>query len=706
LKAKTTIYLANLVNNKFGASPSDVPLSIGFLKAYVMSQFADQVEIKLFKTFDTLFEAIQEEEPAILGCSWYIWNEYLTTNALEYIKERYPNIITVLGAANVPESAEDCLRDLKKFHCIDVLIPNEGEIPFNNLVKVYLEGGRKAIFEKELDGAFYLSASGEEVVAGKVLPRMEDLNIIPSPYLTGYLDEFISQPEAVAGLQTSRGCPYLCTFCNSAKESWSRIRAFDVDRVKEEIDYLERKAANWTLRFTDENFGILPRDLELAKYIAEKRKKTGYPNGLRTYTAKNINDNTKNICLLLKDLIPLNMSCQTMTDPVLENIKRANIKLDKYPQLVRWAHANNVNATSELIFGLPGETYKSFMEVIHKLVELRFDSVAMGTLSMLKETPMVTPETIDKYKYKILYGPAERAYTRYNEFESVEIHAWAVENNSFSFDEYVRIRQFISLYNLFMYCGYFKEMIYIWENRGVKIGNVITEILVNSSKYPFIGGHIEELKRCVTDNLFETKEQVYADYKKRVTADDNSAERYFGDLNPFSLSMIVKGNLIHTSGQDKTIDEAVKASLEIFKKEGKGELSEFLKELELGKEIVKSCVVPFWEQPLEMVSFMSPYDITAWKGNDFRGVLTGYALPEPRKFEMKVSSIEQYRDFIVLNAERPLSSQAQNFYRNFRSNNIRRQMVHSQSQKEGEGNVEELGVLAKSNSSAQKVLLK
>jgi len=650
-----------------------VPLEIGYIKAYAVSKLGEAVDIKLFRTFESLHNAIQNKEPDIVGCSWYGWSRWLTTNALTYLKSKYPKIITVVGGPNVPETAQDCLRDFEEFPCIDVMIPNEGEIPFVNLLNVFIKGGRDAIFQASIDGVFYLSRSRKQVISGKQLALIEDINIFPSPYLAGYLDQFLNS-ELMPILQTSRGCPFKCSFCVSARDSWNRLRSFDTERVKKEISYLEANAKNRTIRFADENFGIIARDLEIAKFIAQNRTKSSYPSALRVYTNKEVNNNIKEIILLLRDLIPLNISSQTLTGSVLKNIGRQNIRLEKFREAVKWAHENNINVTTEIIFGLPGETYNSFMHVIDELVDLRLDSVAIGTLKMLKETEISRSETINRYGYKVLYSIAERGYTKFGQFENVEIDSWAVASNDFSFQEFIKINLLTLIYKLFMFWGYFKEMVYIWENRGVKISDVILELFDNPGRYPFISGQVERLKDCLQDNLFEEKEDVRKVFSQQFSEKSDSSQ-YIGFRNHFILSKIIKGDMIHALKQQKLLDEVIEAATVIFRKKGRGDLSEFLKEMQFGKILVGNIIIPFWEMPQESVELLSPYDLGAWRKQDYRGMLSEFLLSKPVKYRYKVHSLSQYNDFINEFSNEPFYKQSEFFFRTFRSNNVRRFLV-------------------------------
>lgn len=670
MNTKVIIYLADLANTKFGLSPSTIPLGIGYIKAHAVSQLSNETDIQLFRTFESLYTEIQTKKPDIIGCSWYGWNRWLTTNALTYIKSNFPDIITVVGGANVPEKAEHSLRDFKEFPCIDVMIPNEGEIPFVNLLEVFIQGGRESLFKTVIDGIFYLSDSQELVMTGKPVPLTSDINIFPSPYLNGHLDQFL-ESELMPILQTVRGCPFHCSFCVSAKESWNRVRAFDIERVKAEINYLEVNANNRTIRFADENFGIVPRDLEIARFIAEKRAKTGYPSALRVYTHKRVNDRIKEIILLLKDLIPMNISLQSMTESVLKNIRRKNINLDSLRESVNWAHQNNINVTTEILFGLPGETYESFMNVINQLIELRFDNVVIGTLMMLKETEVNQPEIINKYGYKILYTAAENGYTKVDQFENVEIDAWAVESNKFTFEEFIKINLFAMIYHLFISYGYFKEMVYMWDNRGVKIVDVISEFFDRPTYYPLFAQGIERLKKCLQDNLFQTKEEVHATFSRRFSKVNNS-DQYIGFLNPDILSAIISMELIHPSNQEKMIEEVASAAARVFDKCGIGNRFEFLEEMQFMKVLVKNIIIPFWEMPQEIITLSSPYDLIAWRNQDYRGILSKFILHTPIKYQYEVRSLSQYINFIRENCEKPFYLQSELFFRNFRSNNIRR----------------------------------
>jgi len=672
MSRKVVVYLADLSHSRFGFSPSTVPLAVGYLKAYAMTQLSNEVDIRLFRSFDPLYAAIQEREPDIVGCSWYGWNRWLTIDAFEHIKSRSPHILTMAGGANVPDKPEDLLRDLKGFPSIDLLIPNEAEIPFVSMLKAFIHGGRESVFKQVMGGVFYRSdrSNGGGGLVGETLPTPKLIDEFPSPYLAGTLDDFIRNEELMPIVQTSRGCPFKCTFCVAAKDAWNKVRGFELGRVKAEIDYLQAHAKNRGIRLTDENWGILPRDVEIARYLAGKRAESGYPNAFRSYTHKDVNDTIKGITLALSDLIPVNISIQTLTDSVVENIKRNNVTLEKFKESVEWAHKNNLNVTTELIFGLPGESYSSFMRVIDALMDLRIDSISIATLMMLKETEVVRPEVMEKHGYKMMHGVSERGYTKVGEFDSVETDAFAVESNNFTFEDYVRAQLFIVIFQLFMFCGYLKEMVYVWLNRGVKVADVVTELIDHPELYPFFGQQTKRLRECLQKNLFNTREEACAAFRKLVSQSD--AEQYIGFMSPFALPKIMSGDLIHASNHETMVDETIRAATALFHKSGIGALPEFQEEMIFAKALAQSVVIPYWEMPQETAELSSPYDLVSWRNHDYAGTLSEFRLPSPQTCRLTVQSMDQYRDFIREFGGQPFYRQSEAFFRTFRTNNIRR----------------------------------
>jgi len=551
-----------------------------------------------------------------------------------------------------------------------MIIPGEGEIPLVNLLRAFREHSRENILKNPLDGVFYLSDS-QELVTGNPVPFQEDVNIFPSPYLGGHLDEFLLDGDLMPILQTSRGCPYHCAYCVSGGSISKKVRAFAIERSKAEIDYLADKAKNRNLRFADDNFGILPVDLELARFIAAKHEATAYPNGIRLYTDKNITNRIKEIIMTLKKFIPLNISFQTMTESVLKNVKRKNISIETLREVIFWARDNNINVTSEFIFGLPGETYDSFMDTMDKFSELRIDSVCGLPFMMLKEIELSQPEVINKYGYKVMYTIAERGYTKDGDFENYEIDRFAVASDFYRFNDFINVKVFLTLHDFFMYTGYFKELIYMLRNRGIKAKDIISELMNNPINYPFISQKIVRVRKCNEDSLFETEAEVQK-YYGALFSQNPSDDEYIGYKTPSIINYITMGELIHPSDQDKMIDEIIAAATVLFNSQGIGIQLEFVEEMRFAKTLAKTIIIPFWEIPGVTATLSSTYDLIAWVNQNYQGMLSDYTLDNPVIYQYKIKLYQEYLDIIKSKSRLPFYLQAEYFYRTVRSNNLRR----------------------------------
>ena len=96
------------------------------------------------------------------------------------------------------------------------------------------------------------------------------------PTSPGLLDAYGEAHEGTAIIETNRGCPYGCTFCDWGSATLSRIRKFDLERVFAELEWCARNGST-RIGLADANFGIFERDVDIAEKIAELKAQYGYP---------------------------------------------------------------------------------------------------------------------------------------------------------------------------------------------------------------------------------------------------------------------------------------------------------------------------------------------------------------------------------------------------------------------------------------------
>ena len=122
----------------------------------------------------------------------------------------------------------------------------------------------------------------------------------------------------------------------------------------------------------DANYGILKRDIDMTRSLVSAKAKYGYPQTFRTSFAKNSNETIWDIANILHGagmLKSVTLALQSLDADVLVNIKRKNIKFDKFGDLVRRYAEAGIPTYTELILGLPGESLDTFLDGVERCLE-------------------------------------------------------------------------------------------------------------------------------------------------------------------------------------------------------------------------------------------------------------------------------------------------------------------------------------------------
>lgn len=205
--------------------------------------------------------------------------------------------------------------------------------------------------------------------------------------------------------ETNRGCPFTCTYCDWGSSTKSRLYAFDIERLKQEIDWFARNKIEF-IYCCDSNFGILKRDLDIAKYVAESKKKSGYPKALAVHDTKNASETTYAIQKILHKAglsKGVSLSLQTIDETALKNIGRRNISLDSFRKLQRKFNCNHIETYTDILQGLPGETYDSFTNGVSQIIDMgQHNRIRFGTLFILPNAPMSNPQYQKKHELIIV----------------------------------------------------------------------------------------------------------------------------------------------------------------------------------------------------------------------------------------------------------------------------------------------------------------
>ena len=265
------IALGDLKHMTVGKHSFMMPIGIGYIASYLLGQVkTGDVEIRLYYDPEPILKDIAGWKPDVVGLSNYCWNSELSRTVFRYTKKMNPETFCVSGGPNFPNSNEERRKYLSENPEIDFYAYFEGEIPFAELVKKIRKGSSLTALKSEpQDGIMSIHPETRELVSGRAVPKIVNPDIIPSPYLTGLLDKWFDGQNAPM-VQTARGCPFSCGFCFAGQAHFTRMATFSAERVKNELTYIAKKMnkyPNILLPICDSNFGMTPRDEEIAVHI-------------------------------------------------------------------------------------------------------------------------------------------------------------------------------------------------------------------------------------------------------------------------------------------------------------------------------------------------------------------------------------------------------------------------------------------------------
>ena len=248
---------------------------------------------------------------------------------------------------------------------IDFVIEGEGEIVFKELLDVL---GKNKVFET-IQGLWYKE---ENKIKKGSKRKLIDLNkTSPLPYYLIDIGKYTREKnkEKRFLLETSRGCPNNCIFCNSNFLNKNCWRAKKVDKVIEEIKYVYDNFKNIHLiELVDSNFFV---DYKRAEGILKEIKKLDirlWIPGAEIYTLKNFIKNN-NLKLLENSCGYFGLGVESGSDKILRHIQKnlkVNQVIDFNKKLKNWDITLNYNFMS----GFPNEAEEDLKMTTNLMLRL------------------------------------------------------------------------------------------------------------------------------------------------------------------------------------------------------------------------------------------------------------------------------------------------------------------------------------------------
>ena len=369
---------------------------------------------------DTIIKDIESFQPDVVGFSTYIWNVSIIKNILNELKLEGK---IVLGG---PEVSYDSLYFLDNTNA-DIIVKGEGEQVFESLLH--------AIHNKtSLVDIPSITTYENGKLINNPIQEIKHLEELHMPY---YLEEDITQiPNKIAYIESSRGCPYKCSYCLSSLEK--TVRFFPLQTVQNAIEYLLNNGAK-TIKFLDRTFNANKHTFDLLDFIIKQHNHTTV---FQFEITGDILD--PNIITYLNQNAPKGLfrfeigiqSTNPMTNKLVDRFQNTE-RLFHNIQLIQ--SANIIDLHLDLIAGLPLEDLSSFQKTFDSVFRLKSKELQLGFLKMLRGTKIRNQS--DLYDYV------------YDQNAPYEI----IENNVLSKQDIKEIHLVEHMLELYHNKGYFKE---------------------------------------------------------------------------------------------------------------------------------------------------------------------------------------------------------------------------------------------------------
>lgn len=386
-------------------------LAIRYLKKYVKSY--SELKVDLYETNinsplnNTLIDIYNLEATHYIF-STYIWNKEYVFSLIKELKKVKKDIKIVLGGPEVSFNAKELLEN----HCeIDYILVGEGEQVLLNFLSSSADEIKGVATIK--DGKFsYLG--DEELIC--------NLDKIPFPYE----DDELKKNIKILYYETTRGCPFSCSYCLSSVDK--KVRYFSFERVKSDLIKFINSGVE-LVKFVDRTYNLgKERYIGIWKFLLEH-----YREGITFHFEINANIFDEETILFLqkvpKGYFQFEIGVQSINEKTMSSIKRYN-HLERLKNNVL-AINKNIHLHLDLIVGLPYDSYEEFKKSFDYVYFLSPEMIQLGFLKILKGTKLSSE--VERYNYK------------YMSFPPYEV----ISNEFISFDDVIRLKNIEKLLNLY-----------------------------------------------------------------------------------------------------------------------------------------------------------------------------------------------------------------------------------------------------------------
>lgn len=374
---------------------SNLPLAAGYLTATAQAAgLTDQAKITLLDRHTTdlagdaaLQQAILDHDPDLLGFSLYTWNVNRSLDLAAQVKASRPGLRVLVGG---PEVAPDN-PTVVAHPAPDFAVFGEGELTFVDLLRSLLAGQPAG---DTIPGLGWRDSVGRWHWT-QPRSRLLHLDAIPSPYLTGLLDAHTTDFFL---LETSRWCPFGCTFCYYGKEkpAAGAYPQFSPERIRAELTWA-REHGLTQIHLVDATFNLLPNFAAISQAIAKINADSRF--ALYAELRAEYLDADQVALLAAAGFRTVEVGLQSATPAALRAVRRPT-HLEKFQRGVRLLRDQGIEVFLDLILGLPEETPETFRATLDWLEANDLRPFDLFTLQVLPNTRLRAEATRRGLRYQ------------------------------------------------------------------------------------------------------------------------------------------------------------------------------------------------------------------------------------------------------------------------------------------------------------------
>mgnify|MGYP000946199419 CR=1 FL=1 len=358
-------------------------LAVYCLKAYAEKNMPQDVNVQIElaeytinQNRDEILKDIYRRQAEMICFSCYIWNLDYVESMIRDVKKVMKDVIIWAGG---PEVSYDSRETLGRLPELTGVMKGEGEKTFAKLCKVY--GKRSETSElslEQIDGITFRCPDGTICERPWRVPM--DLSEVPFVY-----HDMKKFENKIIYYETSRGCPFSCSYCLSSIDKCLRFR--NLELVKKELQFfIDHEVPQ--VKFVDRTFNCKhDHAMAIWNYIKEHDK--GITNFHFEVAADLLNEEEIELIRSLRPgLIQLEIGIQSTNKQTIKEINRS-MNLEKVRDKVARIHEKgNVHQHLDLIAGLPYENYDSFAHSFNEVYAMEPDQFQLGFLKVLHGSVM------------------------------------------------------------------------------------------------------------------------------------------------------------------------------------------------------------------------------------------------------------------------------------------------------------------------------